>query len=160
MIAPIDESSIIDNRTHNQTTKGGEKIMSNGNDEARQAELKKKKLAKLLGEFSADELGGILTEELDATTRRKIKGGGGGGDPVKTAMHTKLSGQIDKADTENIASWVAGKDSRSCSLNGPSPEGMDDGKGGTYDKMSIIFRFSSEAIRKENLDARKAANAE
>ena len=127
--------------------------MTNSNDEA-----KKKKLAKLLGEFSAEDLGEILSEELDATTRRKIKGTAIA-DPAKLAMHEKLSGQIDKADTTNLAAWVAGKDSRSCSLNGASPAGMDDGLGGKFDKMSIIFHFSSEKLRKKNLDARKATIA-
>jgi hypothetical protein len=129
--------------------------MTNGNDEA-----KKKKLAKMLAEFSADELGDILSEELNAETRKKIKGTSATADPAKAELHNKLSGQIDKADTAKLAEWVAGKDSRSCSLNGPAPKGMDDGKGGKFDKMSIIFRFSSEAIRKENLDKRKAENGE
>lgn len=120
-------------------------------------DARKKKLAKMLGEFDQSELAEILSSELDASTRRQIKGPVTAADPNKAKLHGKIAAQIDVDDVKNLANWTEGKDSRSCSLNGAAPGEMADGIGGKYDKMSIIFRFSSEKLRSKAVEARKTA---
>lgn len=117
------------------------------------------KLSELLSTFDKDELAQILTQELSAETRRAIKVSKAA-DPAKKAVFESVFEAVKGEAMEKIVAWAESANSRSCTISGDAPEGIESGSGDNYDKLSFVFRFSSPAIRKAARTAREAKESE
>jgi hypothetical protein len=124
------------------------------NDEAAK---KKAKLAKLLQEFEGEDLTEILSENLDASTKRALAPKAAAADPAKKEFQEALVETLTADDVTKLKKWAdEGRQAHVCRVSGPSPKGMKDGLGGTYDRLTIVFQFSSEKIRDKAREDRKA----